>query len=347
MQHTPSTIVEYIWIGGNGEIRSKTRVLYDIITTDISEIPDWNFDGSSTSQASGTTSELIIKPRKAFINPFKTNNAIEKIKRSLFLLVICDVYNTDGTPHKTNTRDFANKIFEMKKDEEPWFGIEQEYFLIGDGDHDELKKETKQGPYYCSSGYTRAFHRKVAEEHLHACLIAGIKISGINAEVAPCQWEYQIGPVTGIKAGDHLIVSRWLMERIAEKHQIHVCWDPKPFKQLNGSGCHTNFSTKGMREEGGLDLIISSIEKLRDAHVEHMCVYGKGNQLRMTGKHESSSYKLFSFDIKKPVDRGASVRISYDTINKKCGYFEDRRPASNMDPYLVTSQLFKTICLSK
>jgi len=345
MQHTPSTIVEYIWVGGNGELRSKTRVLYDIMTTDINEIPDWNFDGGSTSQSTCMDSELLIKPRKVFINPFKRNSSIEKIKRSIFLLVICDVYNSDGTPHKTNTRDYANKIFEMKKEEEPWYGIEQEYFLLTDLDIKLLKEETKQGMYYCSSGYGKAFHREIAEEHLQACLIAGVKISGINAEVAPCQWEYQIGPLEGIKAGDHLLISRWLLERISEKYEVSVCWDPKPFKNINGSGCHTNFSTKKMRDDGGIDEIIKGIEKLRDSHVEHMCLYGKGNRLRMTGTHESSNYNIFSFDIKKPVDRGASVRIGHETINNKCGYFEDRRPASNMDPYLVTSQVFKTICL--
>ena len=182
--------------------------------------------------------------------------------------------------------------------------LNKSIFLLTDADYEENKTHSEQGPYYCSNGYGRAFHREVVDEHLHACLIAGIKISGINAEVAPCQWEYQIGPVTGIKAGDHLLASRWLLERIAEKYELSVCWDPKPFKNLNGSGCHTNFSTKTMREKCGFDEIIRGIEMLRDSHVEHMCVYGKGNELRMTGQHESSSYKLFSFDIKNPVDRG-------------------------------------------
>ena len=65
----------------------------------------------------------------------------------------------------------------------------------------------------------------------------------------------------------------------------------------------------------------------------------------MTGKHETASFSNFSFDLTKPVDRGASVRVGTDTIHNKCGYFEDRRPASNMDPYLVTSHIFRTICL--
>ena len=345
MQHTPSTIVEYIWIGGKGELRSKTRVLYDMITTDIDEIPDWNFDGSSTEQAVGEASELIIKPKKIFINPFKTSASVEKIKRSIFLLALCDVYHPDGTPHKTNTRENARKLFEIKSEEKPWYGLEQEYFLFGNGDKQILKKLKKQGPYYCSSGYNKAFHRKIVDEHFHACLIAGVKISGMNAEVAPCQWEYQIGPLEGIKAADHLWVSRWLMERVAEKYDVEVCWDPKPFINLNGSGCHTNFSTESMRNEGGLEKILIAIEKLRESHVEHMCLYGLNNKLRMTGEHETSSYNYFMFDFNKPTNRGASVRVGHDTINKKCGYFEDRRPASNMDPYLVTSRIFNTICI--
>lgn len=342
MQNKPSTVVEYIWLGANNEIRSKTRVLYDLISNDIEEIPVWNFDGSSTNQAAGNASELIIKPQKIFMDPFKKPKSLSN---SLFLIAVCDVYNIDGTHHKTNTRFLANQIFDKKLEEHPWFGIEQEYFLLDEGDFKLLSNIQKQGPYYCSNGSGKAYYRHIVEEHFYACMSAGIKICGMNAEVAPCQWEFQIGPLEGIKAADHLIAARWLLERVSEKYNMNVVWAPKPFKQLNGSGCHTNFSTEKMRQEGGLEDIIIGIEKLRESHVQHMCVYGKNNNLRMTGQHETSSYSDFSFDLSKPVDRGASVRVGTDTIHNKCGYFEDRRPASNMDPYLVTSHIFRTICL--
>ena len=246
-------------------------------------------------------------------------------------------------------RWLADQAFEQKEEifgvsEQPWFGIEQEYFIIGDKFPLEGFENAKQGQYYCSVGTINAYYREVAEEHLYACLKAGLNISGVNAEVAPCQWEYQIGPCEGIQAGDQLWISRWLLERMAEKHNVKILWHPKPFPNLNGSGCHTNFSTMAMREPNGkdepLDLIYNTIETLRLNHTTDMKVYGKFNDKRMSGKYETAKYSEFSFDKNQPVDRGASIRVGYDTIHNKKGYFEDRRPASNMDPYDVIYRLF-------
>ena len=73
-----------------------------------------------------------------------------------------------------------------------------------------------------------------------------------------------------------------------------------------------------------------------------MNIYGKDNHLRMTGTCETSSYDKFSYGIGS---RTSSIRIPTTTFYSKFGYFEDRRPSSNMDPYLVTSKLFETTCL--
>ena len=184
--------------------------------------------------------------------------------------------------------------------------------------------------------------RDIADKHMMACIRAGLNISGTNAEVAPCQWEFQIGPCVGIDAADQLWVARYLLEKIAEREGYYIEWKPKPFKTINGSGCHANFSTKKMREDGGIKYILNTITKLGLKHKEHMAIYGVDNDKRMTGLFETSSYDKFKFNLVKPVNRGASVRIGHDTIVDKKGYFEDRRPASNMDPYQVTAALFAT-----
>lgn len=338
------SIVEYVWLGGNNELRSKARVLELNINNDIlSQLPNWNYDGSSTNQASGNDSEVIIKPRAVFLDPFRGSSNY---------LVMCDCYRPDDTPLENNHRPYAVKTFNKKLDEEPWYGIEQEYFLIN--------PETKlplgfpkngypapQGQYYCSVGATNAFGRSVVDEHLKACLQANVQICGINAEVATGQWEYQIGPSVGIESGDHVWMSRYILERVAEKHGYIVSLHPKPvLGDWNGSGCHTNYSTKSMREgsgdKTGLDFINDAIDKLSKKHKEHMSCYGTGNELRMTGRHETSSIDKFSYGV---ANRGASVRIGNETIQNKKGYFEDRRPSSNMNPYLVTAKLFETTVL--
>ena len=333
--------VEYIWLGGKLELRSKTKVINTPVTLDT--LPIWNYDGSSTGQATGSDSEVIIIPRTLFTNPFKENS----------YLVMCDTYKPDmTTPLDNNHRHYANSIFNKNLDEKPWFGLEQEYFLIDRTTNKPLgfpinSEPNPQGQYYCSAGSENAFGRNIAEEHLDCCIKAGIKISGINAEVAPGQWEFQVGPLEGINAGDHLWMARYLLLRVAEKHNVGVDFEPKPVKgDWNGSGCHTNFSTVSMREgtenKTGLEYIEDAIENLSKNHDIHMKLYGTGNELRMTGEHETSSYDKFSHG---RANRGASVRIGNETINNKKGYFEDRRPSSNCDPYLVTSVIFQTSCL--
>lgn len=338
------SIVEYIWIGGKNELRSKARVLEfnNFSLKNVFEnLPKWNYDGSSTEQAEGNDSEVIIIPRKVVKCPFRKNANF---------LVMCDTYKPDGTPLPNNNRVDANKIFESKLDEEPWFGLEQEFFLMDSKTNKPLgldktyQNDLKQGQFYCSVGSLNAFGRNIIDEALENMLKADLDVSGINAEVAVGQWEYQIGPVNGIDAGDQLWLSRYILERTCEKYGVHVNYDPKPIgMEWNGSGLHTNFSTKNMREgttdKTGLEYIEEAINRLSLKHNEHMKVYGEGNELRMTGKHETASYDKFSHG---RANRGASVRIGNDTINDKKGYFEDRRPSSNGDPYNITSILFET-----
>merc|ERR1719353_800006 len=159
-------------------------------------------------------------------------------------------------PIPTNTRAAAEKLFAQKLDEEPWFGIEQEYTLFEKDSTTPLGWPKggfpgPQGPYYCSAGTDVSFGRSVMEAHYSACLYAGITIAGINAEVMPGQWEYQIGPCTGIDSGDHMWISRYLLNRCTEEYGLSVSFEPKLFPDWNGSGAgmHTNFSTEKMRKE--------------------------------------------------------------------------------------------------
>ena len=334
-------LADYVWIGGNMELRSKVMVLIlkDSQEAVLSDFPEWNYDGSSTGQASGSDSEVIIKPHSVYKCPFR---------KGANVIVFCDTYLPNGQPHPTNQRYWAKKIFDQKLELEPWYGLEQEYFLMSRANgkpYGEYQKPIVQGQYYCSVGSRNAFGRKIADAHLDACLYAGLKISGINAEVAPGQWEFQIGPAVGIEAGDHLWMARYLLERITEDFAgaVYIEYHPKPWQGINGSGCHCNYSTNEMREgrEGkqGIEYIYEAIKKLEENHDAHMKVYGADNDQRMTGLHETSSYNKFTYG---KANRGCSVRIGNKTVQDGRGYFEDRRPASNCDPYLVTSKIFET-----
>ncbi len=333
-------IVEYIWLDAENKFRSKIRVLE--LDSDIAS--PWNYDGSSTNQATTESSEVILKVVSTFNHPFMNGK-----------LNVCATYDINDNPISNNHYHKANEIFNKKKDEMPWFGLEQEYFLYKDNkplglvfdttidpEYPEPTKITHSNIYYCSHINQDQLGVKIAHNHLMACLKAGIKISGINAEVVPGQWEFQVGPVEGIDAGNHMMAARYLLERIAMNEGITINYHPKPIQGVNGSGCHINFSTKSMREENGLAVIMSAIEKLENNHAYHMENYGKDNRMRMVGHHETASYDKFTWGVGS---RNTSIRIGYDTFKNKKGYFEDRRPASNIDPYLSTSIIFKTCCL--
>lgn len=330
------TLVDYVWIGGSGELRSKTKVLYDVTGSSLKDIPIWNYDGSSTGQASGSDSEIFIKPQRIFKDPFRRPNDI---------IVMCDTYKYENkilVPHETNHRYDAEKIFQKYTDEKPWFGLEQEYFIYDCVTHMPVGfvNGMEQGPYYCSTGGNNAFCRQISDEHMMACLYTGITLSGTNAEVAPAQWEYQNGIVEGLDVADQLWISRYILQKISEKYDKYIVFDPKPLPDYNGSGCHTNVSIQKMREEGGLDVIYKAIEKLEKNHKELIKFCGEDNRKRLIGKHETSSYDKFTWGI---ADRTASVRIPTETAMNERGYLEYRVPASNMDPYLVTSKILETI----
>ncbi|KAA8589233.1 hypothetical protein FQN60_012598 [Etheostoma spectabile] len=284
----------YIWIDGSGEgLRCKTRTL-DCEPKTIEDLPEWNFDGSSTYQSEGSNSDMFLIPVAMFRDPFRKDPN---------KLVLCEVLKYNRKP---------------------------------------------AGPYYCGVGADKAYGRDVVEAHYRACLYAGVNICGTNAEVMPAQWEFQVGPCEGINMGDHLWIARFILHRVCEDFGVVVSFDPKPISgNWNGAGCHTNFSTKEMREDGGLKIIEESIERLAKRHRYHIRAYdpkgGLDNARRLTGHHETSSIDEFSAGV---ANRGASIRIPRSVGQDKKGYFEDRRPSANCDPYIVTEALVRT-CLLK
>jgi glutamine synthetase len=325
--------LEYLWLDGCSptQIRYKTKVVKDFGNK---EAPVWGFDGSSTEQADGGSSDCVLKPVRVYPNPLESNSSI----------VLCEVFNVDDTPHSTNTRRMLEETLEdLESNIDEWVGYEQEYTLY---DLDTSKplgwpvpgEPPPQGDYYCG----RNIGEKISREHLNVCIDAGISICGTNAEVMLGQWEYQIGAGGSIHMSDDLWVARWLLERIAEKHEVVVSLHPKPISgDWNGAGCHTNFSTKEMREEGGDLKIGEAIEKLEPKHQEHIEAYGQDNDQRLTGLHETCDINTFRWGVS---DRGASIRVPWQVHRDGCGYLEDRRPSSNCDPYLVAQKLVETIC---
>ncbi|KAI1053821.1 glutamate--ammonia ligase [Fusarium irregulare] len=326
-------MAEYVWVDADGGTRSKSRTLPEK-EYQPADLPVWNFDGSSTNQAPGENSDVYLRPCAVYPDPFRGSPNI---------IVLAECIMSDGTPNKYNFRHDCVKVMDTYADEEPWFGLEQEYTLLGSDDRPYGWPAggfpAPQGEYYCGVGTGKVVQRDIVEAHYKACLYAGIKISGTNAEVMPAQWEYQVGPCTGIEMGDQLWISRFFLHRVAEEFGAKVSLHPKPIPgDWNGAGLHSNFSTKAMREEGGMKLIEEALKKLEPHHVECIAEYGEDNDLRLTGRHETGSIDSFSWGV---ANRGTSIRVPRETAAKGYGYFEDRRPASNADPYRVTKVLLQ------
>ena len=263
----------------------------------MTDLKVWNYDGSSTGQADGHNSEVLLKPRAIFNDPFRGFPHV---------MVLADAWNAwDDQPAKNNTRAKCAETMDMYRSLDPWFGIEQEYTLMKPGKvglkptvplgfNADGSEPAAQGPYYTGAGFNVAIGRPVADEHYKLCVEAGVKISGINAEVMPGQWEFQIGPCRGIEMGDHLTMARYIMLRVTEKHNCVCSFDPKPAEgDWNGAGCHTNFSVTPMRVAGGYDTIIKVCEAFGKVAKEHIAEYGEGNDKRLTGKHETCDINTF------------------------------------------------------
>jgi glutamine synthetase len=328
--------LEYIWLDGyepTQNMRSKTKVEdHENFKGTLEEIGNWSFDGSSTKQATGGSSDCVLKPVAIYPDPARDSG----------WLVMCEVMNADGTPHPSNARATIED-----ENDDFWFGFEQEYFI--------MDAETElplgfprggfpgpQGKYYCSVGGRYTKGRDLVEEHADLCIAAGLNFEGINQEVAAGQWEFQLFAKGAKRAGDEIWVARYLLDRLTESYGYYIEYHPKPIKgDWNGSGMHANFSDTTLRTCGSREIFEAVCEAFRPVRQDHIDVYGEHNDQRLTGKHETASINEFSYGIS---DRGASIRIPLYTVNKGWkGYLEDRRPASNADPYKVAARIIKTV----
>lgn len=323
--------LEYIWLDGytpEPNLRSKTKVLTSETEPELESLPIWNFDGSSTNQAEGNYSDCLLKPVKLIRDPQRKNG----------YLVLCEVLNPDMTPHSSNTRS------SIKENSNMWVGFEQEYFIYdGELPLGHTKGNMKpQGEYYCGIGTDNVSGRNIVEHHLDICLSAGLNVTGINAEVALGQWEFQVMGKGTLDSCDQLILCRYLLQRVAETYSVKIEYHPKPLQgDWNGSGLHTNFSNKKMREVGGKEYFESIFNMFDVNHTKHIENYGSDNQMRLTGKHETQSIDKFSWGIS---DRGSSIRVPQATVNNGWkGYVEDRRPASNGDPYRIMKVISESV----
>lgn len=337
----------YVFVDGSLEkVRAKTKTL-DFEPKRAEDCPEWTFCalGSGQWPDAGPKSEAYLVPVALFRDPFFGGR--NKI-------VLCEVLQYDRTPMKTNTRRSCSQAMQKAADQEPWFGIEQEYVLTeNDGHPLQWPRHASQtikplGPYFYGVGAGVTAGRYVSDAHYKACTYAGVKMAGTNCEGILSQWEYQVGPLPGVEAADHLWVSRYILERVAEDFGLLVNLDPMPFPQGNwlGSAMHANFSTKATRGDGGIRAIRAAIGKLESNADALLSKYDtsilKPNKRRIESGMLCSPSSQFSSDACSKV---VSVRIPLSVVQAGKGYFEERRPGGNADPYTVCEALVRTVCL--
>ena len=330
---TKSLILEYIWLDGKMNLRSKYKTI-KINDNDLN-IDQWTYDGKSTYQIDSDDSEVILNPIAFYNNPF--------FEKGQSLLVLCDTFyerNTKFIPTSTNRRILAREIFLKRKELEPWFEIKQEYFMMCNeytyASSTPLffknpKQPKEQGDYYCGVGNQNIIMRSLAEKHYLFCITAGINISGMNAEIAPNQWRFKIGTCVGISAGDELILARYILMKLSEQFGVDISFKSKPLQNpWNYSGLHINFSTAETRDNDGIVKLNTYILNLNNKHNEHMLVYGD-NSDKINPRLENSNI---------------NVVIPNKVNREKKGYLKDNRPLSDADPYIVIAKIFDTCCAS-
>jgi len=343
-------VAEYIWVGGRGNVRSKTRTL-----TRKPESPDdcsiWMFDGSSTAQATEAESDVYLVPRRVFEDP---------IRGPPHVLIVCEAVVHSMEPAAGNYRADATEAMVKYAGTDAWFSMEQEYSLnkAGKMGHDEAGTKFACQPYafdddgncgeeenfYCGVGGLNVLegHRFLVDDHYALCMASGIKIQHANLGVAAGSGCFQIGPCRGINIGDHLVAARWLLKVASEKYadMFYISFNPQPVQGRHGNGVNISFSSRQTRGEGGLQVVEKCCRALGRKHKETLQCYGTGHDERLTGKNQTCPADEFRFGV---ADMTASVRIPRNVAVTGRGELCDRRPAGDCDPYRAAG-IIMSVC---
>ena len=328
--------LEYIWLDGYTPVpnlRGKTLIKeFDSFPT-LEELPNWGFDGSSTQQAEGRSSDCVLKPVAVYPDSTRNNG----------VLVMCEVMMPDGvTPHPTNAR--ATISTTPAPGSASSRNISSTRTAVRSASRRRLSRAA--GPYYTGVGYKNVgdIARQIVEEHLDICLDAGINHEGINAEVAKGQWEFQIFG-KGSKKRRRRNVGRPLHPAPPRAKSTASTSSSTASRSATRTGtaraCTPISRPSTCAKVGGkeyFEKLMAAFEKNSD---DHIAVYGPDNHMRLTGLHETESIDKFSYGV---ADRGASIRVPHSFVNN--GYRAISKIAARIrraDPYQIASQILKTI----
>ena len=345
-------VAEYIWLDINSNFRSKTKIfsLDEGEWWQLQSYPIWNYDGSSTGDIPENkqhATECLLYPVAIYDDPFNINTDTR-----IHMLVFCKnsyIINDKETgvhPLMFNKLEEMNTILEKEGYQ---FGFEQEFFLINPktgrpfGITEPLA--ITQGDYYCGVGCFNVENRAFLADCQTKLLDAGIQLTGFNYEVAPSQAEFQVCDY-GLEACYQLLILRYILKRNGELHNIHVSYSNIIYRSnnINNSGCHINISNHKMRtgdeEKYGAEYILDKINELGDktpgSKEEFNNIFGNGNVERLTGELETSKWNHFDWGFGT---RNTSIRIPIIVKKNNAGYFEDRRPGANIDPFSYLNYL--------